>query len=123
MADYVAYYSRADVDRIVAEVYGAPFSLIQASGTTTFETAADVSSFLTQTFAKLRESGYGKSQLNHYEVCRVHGDLAVVETNYTRYLRDGSVMGSEGRAATYVLRRTAAGLRIVAVIPHTEASK
>ena len=123
MADYVAYYSRADVDRIVAEVFSAPFSLIQASGTTTFETAADVSAFLTQTFAKLRESGYGESKLNHFEVCRVHGDLAVVETNYTRYQRDGAVMGSEGRAATYVLRRTADGLRIVAVIPHTEVAK
>ena len=123
MTNYVDLWSRGDVARIVQEAYTMPFTIIRADGSTTYEDESTLTSFLTDTFAQLRSRGYARSALNGYEVCRVHGDVAVVEMNFTRLHQDGAVMGSPERAATYVLRKTPAGFRIAGLVPHTDVAK
>lgn len=123
MASYVDLWSRGDVVRIVEEAYSVPFTIIRADGATTFEDEQALSEFLTDTFEQLRARGYDRSMLNGYEACRVHGDIAVVEMNFTRLLKDGSVMGSPERTVTYVLRRTPSGFRIAGLVPHTEVAR
>lgn len=123
MASYVDLWSRGDVARIVEEAYSVPFTIIRADGATTFEDEQALSEFLTDTFEQLRARGYDRSTLNGYEACRVHGDIAVVEMNFTRLLEDGSVMGSPERTVTYVLRRTPSGFRIAGLVPHTEVAR
>lgn len=123
MASYVDLWSRGDVARIVEEAYSVPFTIIRADGTTTFEDEQALSEFLTDTFEQLRARGYDRSTLNGYEACRVHGDIAVAEMNFTRLLKDGSVMGSPERTVTYVLRRTPSGFRIAGLVPHTEVAR
>ncbi len=123
MARYVDLWSRGDVARIVDEAYSVPFTIIRADGSTTFEDEQALTEFLTDTFEQLRARGYDRSTLNGYEACRVHGDIAVVEMNFTRLLEDGSVMGSPERTVTYVLRRTPSGFRIAALVPHTEVAR
>ena len=123
MANYVDLWSRGDVARIVDEAYSVPFTIIRADGATTFEDEQALSEFLTDTFEQLRARGYDRSTLNGYEACRVHGDVAVVEMNFTRLLEDGSVMGSPERTVTYVLRRTASGFRIAGLVPHSDVAK
>ena len=123
MASYVDLWSPGDVARIVEEAYSVPFTIIRADGATTFEDEQALSEFLTDTFEQLRARGYDRSTLNGYEACRVHGDIAVVEMNFTRLLEDGSVMGSPERTVTYVLRRTPSGFRIAGLVPHTEVAR
>lgn len=123
MANYVELWSRGDVDRILAEAFSVPFTIIRTDGTTTYDDEQALSGFLVDTFAQLRARDYARSTLNGYEACRVHGDVAVVEMNFTRLLRDGSVMGSPERTVTYVLRRTPAGFRIAGLVPHTDVAK
>ena len=123
MARYVDLWSRGDVARIVDEAYSVPFTIIRADGSTTFEDEQALTEFLTDTFEQLRARGYDRSTLNGYEACRVHGDIAVVEMNFTRLLEDGSVMGSPERTVTYVLRRTASGFRIAGLVPHSDVAR
>ena len=123
MANYVDLWSRGDVARIVDEAYSVPFTIIRADGSTTFEDEQALSGFLKDTFKQLRARGYDRSTLNGYEACRVHGDVAVVEMNFTRLLEDGSVMGSPERTVTYVLRRTASGFRIAGLVPHSDVAR
>ena len=39
--------------------------------------------------------------------------------NYTRFLKDSTVMGVANRKATYVLRKSNDNFKISALIPHT----
>jgi hypothetical protein len=43
--------------------------------------------------------------------------------NFTRFLKDSTVMGAKNRTATYVLRKKNGGFKISALIPHTPVSE
>jgi hypothetical protein len=79
----------------------------------------EVSGFLTNTFNNLETNNYGFSVINQWESYREDGNHIVIEMNFTRFLKDSSIMGDKFRKATYILRKSRGKLRIAAIIPHT----
>jgi hypothetical protein len=43
--------------------------------------------------------------------------------NFTRFLKDGKVMGADKRTASYIIRKKDKGFRIIATIPHTTVAE
>ena len=67
--------------------------------------------------AELEKNNYGYSKFNKWEHVRLSQNVAVVEQNFTRYLNDGSVMGTEERMASYILGKDEDGnYKIYAII-------
>ena len=72
----------------------------------------------------LNEKGYSHSVRNRWEYYKSGGNnLAVLELNYTRYLKNGEVMGSKERTTSYILRKNDDGHRIVGIVPHTPRAR
>ena len=46
----------------------------------------------------------------------------VIEMNFTRFLKDSTIMGAKNRTATYILRKKNDKFKISALIPHTPIS-
>lgn len=117
---YVAAWSDGDVDEIVGDVYGVPSVFYRADNVVVLNSKDEIREFLTSTFEALDKNDYGYSTFNGWEHLRNSEGNVVVEMNYTRYLKDGAVMGAKERTATYVVRRDSNNaLKIFAVIPHT----
>ncbi len=117
---YVAAWSDGDVDEIVGHVYGVPSVFYRADNVVVLNSKDQVREFLTSTFKALDKNDYDYSTFNGWGHLRNSEGNVVVEMNYTRYLKDGAVMGAKERTATYVVRRdTNNAHKIFAVIPHT----
>ena len=43
--------------------------------------------------------------------------------NFTRFLKDSSIMGAKNRTATYILRKKNNKYKISALIPHTPVTE
>ena len=50
-------------------------------------------------------------------------NLVIVEQNFTRFLKDSSIMGPEERTASYILRKSAGKFQISGMVPHTTIAK
>ena len=46
-------------------------------------------------------------------------DMVIIEQNFTRFLKDSSVMKPRERTASYILRKQDNKFKIVALIPHS----
>ena len=79
----------------------------------------DIKSFLSKTFKTLESNNYGFSTINRWESYREDKNYIIIEMNYTRFLKDSSIMGERFRKATYILRKIDGGLKINSMIPHT----
>ena len=51
-------------------------------------------------------NNYGYSIRNSWENYKIDDNLVIVEQNFTRFLKDSSVMGPEERTASYILRKS-----------------
>ena len=71
----------------------------------------------------LEENNYGYSITNSWEHYKKDNNVVVIEMNFTRFLKDSTVMGAKNRTATYVLRKKNGGFKISALIPHTPVSE
>ena len=122
--NYNRAWSDGNVNEIVNNVYSVPFILYLADNVLVLNTENDIRDFLTNTFAQLEENEYGHSTFNRWEHVKVNEGVALVEQNFTRYLKDGSVMGASERTASYILRKhDDSGYKIFALIPHTPVSE
>jgi hypothetical protein len=122
-SDYVKYWGDGDFEKISGEVYDVPFSLFKQEKTEVFVTKKQVKDFLVKTFRELEKNNYGHSKTNGWEHYKLDGGLAVIEMNFTRYLKNGEIMGPQKRTATYILRKAEAGYRIVGMVPHTTVGR
>jgi hypothetical protein len=120
---YVTAWSEQDFETISEEVYEIPFSLYLQDTTIIFNTKNEVISFLKKTFNELESNNYGHSITNNWEHYREDNGLIIVEMNFTRFLKDGTIMGLKERTATYVLRKSNNKFKINGMIPHTPVSK
>jgi len=116
---YVKYWSDQDFDNISKEIYGLPFVLYDQDETTIFTTQDQVISFLKNNFNQLESNDYGYSVMNSFEHYKEDNNTIIIEMNFTRYLKDGNIMGDKERKASYILKNINGSFKIVALIPHS----
>ena len=123
MTVYCEYWSDGDYKKIISEIYDTPFTLYNQDNTKVMKTEAEVEKFLVETFKSLEEKNYGHSIINGWESYKIDRDIILIEMNFTRFLKDGKVMGEDERTASYIIRKKDKGFKILAVIPHTTVAE
>jgi hypothetical protein len=118
-SNYVEYWSDGSFDKIVNEIYGVPFVLYNQDSTVVMNTEKEVKDFLISAFETLDSNNYGYSIRNKWEYFKSDKNLSIIEMNFTRYLKDSTVMGANERSASYILRKYNRNHKIVGMIPHT----
>ena len=116
---YVKYWSDQDFNKITKEIYGLPFTLYNQDEITVLSTQDQVLSFLKNTFNQLEENNYGYSVTNSFEHYKEDNEIIIIEMNFTRFLKDGNIMGDKEREASYILKKIDGSFKIVALIPHS----
>ena len=120
---YVSAWSDADFTTITEDIYALPFSLYLNDTTIIYNSKKELVSFLTNSFNTLEENNYGYSITNGWEHYKKEDNIVVIEMNFTRFLKDSTVMGAKNRTATYILRKKNDKFKISALIPHTPVSE
>ena len=118
-SSYVKYWSDQDINKISEEIYGLPFTLYNQDEILVFSTQDQVVSFLKNTFNQLEENNYGYSVTNSFEHYKEDNNIIIIEMNFTRFLKDGKIMGEKEREASYILKNMDGSFKIVALIPHS----
>ena len=119
---YVNAWSDADFSTITDDIYELPFTLYLNDTTIIYNSKKELVSFLTNTFNTLEKNNYGYSITNGWEHYKKGNNLDVIEMNFTRFLKDSTIMGAKNRTATYILRKKNDKFKISALIPHTPIS-
>ena len=120
MTLYCEYWSDGDYKKIISEIYDTPFIHYKQDSTKVMKTEAEVEESLIETFKSLEEKNYGHSIINRWERYKKDEDIIIMEMNFTRFSKDGKVMGEEERTASYIIRKKDKGYKILAVIPHVK---
>ena len=120
---YVSAWSDADFTTITEDIYELPFSLYLNDTTIIYNSKEELESFLINSFYTLEENNYGYSITNSWEHYKKDDHLVVIEMNFTRFLKDSTIMGAKNRTATYILRKKNDKYKISALIPHTPVSE
>ena len=120
MNDYVEAWSNGDVNKIVEEIYEPPLTIRYQDSVIVLGDKGRLKKFLTQTFKNLEKSNYGYSIINDWESKTIDKDILSFKMNYTRFLKDGSIMGDADRQTSYLLKKNIDGeYRIKSLIPGT----
>jgi len=122
-SDYVAYWSEADFEKIAIDIYDTPFVIYDNDSTTVMNTDDEIKQYLISTFQVLESNNYGYSIRNKWEYHKSQNNVSIVEMNFTRFLKDSTVMGELERSASYVLRKTDGRHKIVGIIPLSPISE
>tara|TARA_A100001011_G_C13752942_1_gene612024 strand:+ start:111 stop:584 length:474 start_codon:yes stop_codon:yes gene_type:complete len=119
--DYVQAWSERDVDYITENTYGAPFVLFLEDTTIFLNDFENIKTFLKNTFSNLESSNYSHSTFNNWETFKLRGKTAILEMNFTRFKKNGDVLGEKERTATYILKKSEKdeNFRIFSIIAHT----
>ena len=121
---YVTYWSDGDYDRIASEVYTAPMSIYYQDGSTLIlKNSIEIKNYLIATFEELERNNYGYSKRNGWQYFRRENNLAYIEMNYTRFLKDSTIMKPIDRKSAYVLKKVNENFKITALIPFTAIAK
>ena len=123
---YIRYnkaWSDGDFETITNEIYSVPFSLYLQDSTVILNSSEDIKNFLIITFNKLESNNYSHSTRNSWESYKIDDNLVIVEQNFTRFLKDSSIMGPNERTASYILRRSNGNFQITGMIPHTSIAE
>ena len=121
---YVTYWSDGDYDRIASEVYTAPMSIYYQDGSTLIlKNSIEIKNYLIATFEELERNNYGYSKRNGWQYFRRENNLAYIEMNYTRFLKDSTIMKPIDRKSAYVLKKVNEYFKITALIPFTAIAK
>ena len=119
--DYVKAWSDRDVDYITDNIYGAPFVLFLEDTTIFLNDFENIKTFLKNTFSNLESSNYSHSTFNKWETFKLRGNTAILEMNFTRFKKNGDLLGEKERTATYILKKSERdeNFRIFSIIAHT----
>ena len=121
---YVSLWSDGDYETIASDIYTAPMSVYYQDGTTLIlKNSTEIRNYLIAIFEELERNNYGFSKRNGWQYFRRENNLAYIEMNYTRYLKDSSVMKPINRKAAYILKKLNNSFKITALIPLTPISK
>ena len=117
--EYFEAFSNKEFEKILDKYYAIPFIINDQNNTVILNTRNELLSFLENASNQLDKSDYGYSKTNFFEEFREDNNLIILEMNYTRYQKDGSIMGNKEMSATYVLRKGDKNYKIISLIPHT----
>ena len=119
--DYVEAWSKRDVDYITDNIYGEPFVLFLEDTTIFLNDFKNIKNFLKNTFLNLESSNYSHSNFNKWKTFKLRGNTAILEMNFTRFKKNGEVLGKRERTATYVLKKSKNNkeFKIFSIIAHT----
>ena len=117
--EYFEAFSNKEFDKILDKYYAIPFIIYDQNNTIILNTRNELLSFLENASNQLDKIDYGYSKTNFFEEFREDNNLIILEMNYTRYHKDGSVMGNKEMTATYVLRKSDENYKVISLIPHS----
>ena len=119
--NYVTAWSDGNVEYITNNVWGEPFVLFLEDTTILLKDSKNIESFLKNTFSNLENSNYSHSTINKWENFKLRGNTAILEMNFTRFQKDGEILGKIERTASYVLKKSSNDekFRIFSIIAHT----
>jgi hypothetical protein len=120
---YTKLWSEGDFEHITSDIYDLPMTLYLQDTVHYLKSPDEVKNFLANTFNNLEANKYGFSTINKWENYREDGKYIIVEMNFTRFLKDSTIMGNQFRKATYILSKKTKELRISAMMPHTIIDK
>ena len=123
MTLYCEYWSDGDYKKIISEIYDTPFIHYKQDSTKVMKTEAEVEESLIETFKSLDKENYSHSLINRWESYKKDENIITMEMNFTRFSKDGKVMGEEERTASYIIRKKNKGYKILAVIPHIAVAR
>ncbi|MAI86603.1 MAG: hypothetical protein CMF99_05510 [Candidatus Marinimicrobia bacterium] len=119
--DLVGAWSDRDADYITDSIYGAPFVLFLEDTTIFLNDFENIKTFLSTTFSTLESSNYSHSTFNKWETFKLRGNTALLEMSFTRFKKNGDVLGEKERTVTYILKKfdKEEKYRIFSIIAHT----
>ena len=116
---YFEAFSNKEFEKILDKYYDTPFIIYDQNNIIILNNRNELLSFLENAFIQLDKGNYGYSKSNFFEEFREDNNLIILEMNYTRYKKDGSVMGNKEMTATYVLRKSDENYKVISLIPHS----
>ena len=116
---YFEAFSNKEFEKILDKYYDTPFIIYDQNNTIILNNRNELLSFLENASNQLDKGNYGYSKTNFFEEFREDNNLIILEMNYTRYQKDGSVMGNKEMTATYVLRKSEENYKVISLIPHS----
>ena len=117
--EYFEAFSNKEFEKILDKYYDIPFIIYDQTNTIILNNRNELLSFLENASNQLDKGNYGYSKTNFFEEFREDNNLIILEMNYTRYKKDGSVMGNKEMIATYVLRKSDENYKVISLIPHS----
>ena len=117
--NYFEAFSNKEFEKILDKYYDTPFIIYDQNNTIILNNRNELLSFLENASNQLDKGNYGYSKTNFFEEFREDNNLVILEMNYTRYQKDGSVMGNKEMTATYVLRKSDENYKVISLIPHS----
>ena len=115
MNEYLESVATLDPHRASAH-FNEPFMFVTATNTNAFATRAEVEAWLKPGYSQLKDRGYARSYWAPLRVKALASGVVIASTRFVRYKTDGSELETLG--ATYLLRNTNDGWRIVVLTPH-----
>ena len=110
---YIAVFNREDAAGFV-DCYAHPHAMLSGQqGLTLIQTEADHHQVYQSIMAGLRDSDWGRSDIDRMQVLPYSESLAQMVADVTRYKKDGSVL--EKLRATYMYRRDGSTWKIVSL--------
>ena len=113
---YFSDFSNLDLKAIVSYFHN-PCTFIVPQGVLVFSSASEVEGFWGPRFDDLKAQGFGHTERAEANIKVLTGDTAIANSLAVRYTKDGSEL--ERRGATFVLRKTGDGWKIVTRIHHS----
>ena len=113
---YFSDFSNLDLKAIVSYFHD-PCTFIVPQGVLVFSSPSEVEGFWGPRFDDLKAQGFGHTERAEANIKVLTGDTAIANSLAVRYTKDGSEL--ERRGATFVLRKTGDGWKIVTLIHHS----
>ena len=114
--NYFGDFSNLDLKAIVT-YFHHPCTFIVPQAVFVFSSASEVEGFWGPRFDDLKTQGFGRTERAEANIKVLSDDTAMASSRAIRYKEDGSEL--ERRGATFALRKTDAGWKIVTVIHHS----
>ena len=114
--DYFIDFSNLNLKAIVS-YFHHPCTFIVPQGVFVFSSASEVEGFWGPRFDDLKSQGFDRTERAEVYIKVLNDDTAMASSRAIRYTKDGSEL--ERRGATFALRKTDDGWKIVTLIHHS----
>ena len=114
--NYFKDFSNLDLNAIVSYFHN-PCTFIVPQDVFVFTSVSQVEEFWGPRFDELKAQGFGRTERAEANIKVLNDNTAIASSKAIRYTEDGSEL--ERRGATFALRKTDGGWKIVTLIHHS----